>query len=487
MGRFNLCPNGHYYSEDLSSCPYCSNGNTTTKIKNGTTFTVISKDVKELRVATNVILEFDLAPDGVNRYMQITRKRGDLYLKDCITRIIGCKDEELSDNISQKVCEIEEYVNSELLKKNIYFFDDSDLSLHGDYYISGNKINSIVPDTLLTQILGSGSKLDLLYRIDPVKTGQTRIANTAASCASFSDEGFQNARKEIENSKYLSMSLNDNSKRVLSLTDRNKRLDINTADDYLSEDISAFRPMIVIKEYGKPDIELDWSPKTYSEWLTKIANNSGQSLYFRIYRQRVAEMMSTMLAKLSDLHKNGYIHCDLKPQNILCLTDGFLPIDGINVKKGEVSAGMTMNYCAPEQILTMPVSPATDIYNIGLMLLSVTDGIVYGKTSTFVIPTGGANVKEIKLLTEPMIYIDYESSNIADKDGIVYWKSFLERCLAFEQRNRFQNIESFASEYKRLLNNYPLKNYIEFQPNFGQLALVERNGKFEAGWFVNAE
>ena len=312
------------------------------------------------------------------------------------------------------------------------------------------------------------------------------VANTAA-CASLGDEDFQNARKEIESKKYLSISLNDNSKKVFCIPERHDELSIKSSDDYYCEDISIFQPTVLVKEYGKQDIVLDIKSSSYSDRLSKVANNGNQSLYFRVARQRVAEVLKTLFGKLSELHKNGMVHCDLKPQNILCLEDGLVPFDGINVKKGEISAGMTMNYCAPEQILTMPVSPSTDVYNLGLLILSIVDGILYGKTSAFVIPTGGANVKEVKLLSEPMVYLDYETANIENKEGVGFWKSFLEKCLAFEPRNRFPNIESFANEYNRLLELYPLKNSIEFTPDFGKLSMVQHDGKFEAAWFINVE
>ncbi len=487
MARLKMCPNGHYYSESLGCCPYCQNVNSVEKINDNTIWSSITKNANDLYLSTNVILDFDLAPDGIKRYVEINRKQSNLYLKKDLSWILGCKEDELPNNIDQRIIDIDASINEELLKKNIFTITNPNLLLDGDYYISEKQISSIVPETLLTQILGSGSKLDLLYNNNEGQGESDIMSNTAASCASYGSEGFQNARKDIESKKYLSISLNDNSKKVLCLTDKDNWINIKTALDYLSEDISMLRPQVVIKEYDQQDVVFDWQVETYAESLSRIANNPRQSLFLRVSRQRVAQMISTMLEKLSKLHKNGMVHCDLKPQNVLCLAGGLMPIDGINVKKGEVSAGMTMSYCAPEQILTLPVSPATDIYNLGIMLLSVVDCIVYGKTSTYVIPTGGSNVKQVKLLSEPMVYIDYESSNIENSEGIVYWKSFLERCLAFEARNRFQNIESFMSEYNHLLNIYPLKNYIEFKPNFGQLSLVKRDGQFEAGWFINAE
>lgn len=449
----------------------------------------ISQRASDLNYQTNIILGFDYAPDGIKRYVEINRKHGDDYLKSNIARIIECREEDISKDIQLKVDEIDMLVNEELLKKNIFYFNNLEKQLVGYYYVSNRPIGTIFPETLLTQILGTGSKLDLLYKNNAYQDHPVfseEMANTAA-CASYGDKDFQEARKEIESRKYISISLDDNSRKVLCIPERASDTRVKTIKEYVSESISAFQPMAVIREYGKQDVELDWRSNAYSDYLSKIANNRTQSLVYRVSRQKVAEVLSTLFGKISDLHKKGLVHCDLKPQNILCLDGGLMPFDGINAKRGEISAGMTMNYCAPEQILTMPISPATDIYNLGLMILSVIDGILYGKTSAYVIPIGGVNVKEVKLLSEPRVYLDYETANIENKEGIVFWKSFLEKCLAFESRNRFPNIESFAYEYNRLLELYPLKNEIEFSPNFGKLSLVRFNGKFEAAWLINVE
>lgn len=490
MNTFKTCPNGHYYSEDLNSCPYCGSGNETSKINEFATITPIIQSANDLLTNANIILEFDAAPDGIKRYVSVNRKRGDMYLKSRIAQMIGCKEEDVSSDIEQKLLDIDEVVTGILQKKNIYDIRHPEMNLDGDFYVSEKPISSIVPETLLTQILGRGSKLDLLYRehADNIHDAEKeKMAINTDVCAAFGDEDFQKARREVENKKYLAISLQNNAKKVLCIQDREHFSSVKTATDFRSEDISIFQPTIVIKEYDKKDIVCAWDAQTYAKYQAEIANNSHKSLYLRIPRQRVAEVISTMFAKLSTLHHKGLVHCDLKPQNILCFADGLIPFDSLDVKNGDISAGMTTNYCAPEQILTRPVSSATDIYNLGLMILSIVDGIVYGKTSTYVIPTGGTAVKNIELLSEPMIYIDYEKSNVENKDGIAHWRLFMEKCLAFDPKMRFQNIDIMAAEYKRILSSYPLINDIEFQPSFGRLSLVERNGNVEAGWFISAE
>lgn len=490
MSKLKICPNGHYYSENLNSCPYCSTKNASSKINEFATITPISQSANDLLTNANIILGFDDAPDGLKRYISVDRKQGDMYLKSRIAQMIGCKEEEISFEIEQKLLDIDAAVTGILQKKNIYDIRHPEINLDGDFYVSKRPISSIVPETLLTQILGRGSKLDLLYREHADyrrdDKNEKRAINTCA-CAAFGDENFQNARREVENKKYLAISLQNNAKKVLCLQERERFSSVKSVMDFQSEDISIFQPMVVIKEYDKQDIVCEWNAQTYAKYQTEIANNSHKSLYLRIPRQRVAEVIFTMFAKLSTLHKKGLVHCDLKPQNILCLANGLIPFDSVDVKNGDIAAGMTANYCAPEQILTRPISPATDIYNLGLMILSIVDGVVYGKTSTYVIPTGGTAVKNIELLSEPMIYIDYEKSNVENKEGIAHWRLFLEKCLAFDPKMRFQNIDIMATEYERILSSYPLINDIEFQPSFGRLSLVEHNGNIEAGWFINAE
>ena len=81
---------------------------------------------------------------------------------------------------------------------------------------------------------------------------------------------------------------------------------------------------------------------------------------------RVADAMAA-------LHAGGYVHCDLKPNNILvgrgaAAGDGVTVIDfgqacPIGTKKPRVQG--TPDYIAPEQVRCEPVTPATDVYNLG--------------------------------------------------------------------------------------------------------------------------
>lgn len=72
------------------------------------------------------------------------------------------------------------------------------------------------------------------------------------------------------------------------------------------------------------------------------------------------------------LHKQRYVHCDLKPSNILTCTDGQVKIIdfGQAVKTGTVKDRVqgTPDFIAPEQVRCKAVDPTTDVFNFGATL-----------------------------------------------------------------------------------------------------------------------
>lgn len=81
------------------------------------------------------------------------------------------------------------------------------------------------------------------------------------------------------------------------------------------------------------------------------------------------------------LHSMGYIHRDFKPANLLMERDGTLRLidfglarrfDRLNAKGTKVRG--TPAYMAPEQIRSKELSPATDVYQIGVTLFELLTG-----------------------------------------------------------------------------------------------------------------
>lgn len=72
---------------------------------------------------------------------------------------------------------------------------------------------------------------------------------------------------------------------------------------------------------------------------------------------------------LNAMHQHGFVHCDIKPNNILISKAGSIKIIdlGQSCKIGTVKSRIqgTPDYIAPEQVKRKPLSPKTDIFNLG--------------------------------------------------------------------------------------------------------------------------
>ena len=83
----------------------------------------------------------------------------------------------------------------------------------------------------------------------------------------------------------------------------------------------------------------------------------------------IVDCFIKVAAGLAAMHKAGYVHCDLKPANILCDAAGNVHVIDLGqackfgTKKERIQG--TPDYISPEQVKRLPVDEKTDVYNFG--------------------------------------------------------------------------------------------------------------------------
>ena len=115
---------------------------------------------------------------------------------------------------------------------------------------------------------------------------------------------------------------------------------------------------------------------------------SGGTLKDRILKRgplpaRTAAAVAAQIAEaLQVAHRNGVIHRDIKPHNILITDSGDIKVTDFGIARAASSSTMTKtgsilgtaHYISPEQAMGEPVGPASDLYSLGVVLYEMLTG-----------------------------------------------------------------------------------------------------------------
>jgi serine/threonine-protein kinase len=180
-------------------------------------------------------------------------------------------------------------------------------------------------------------------------------------------------------------------------------------------------------------------------------------------RQKLALFLN-MLRAVSFAHARLIVHRDLKPSNILVGRDGGVclldfgiarllqPEGGVRVAHTVMGAGaLTPAYAAPEQFRGEPVTVATDVYSLGVILYELLTGASpYSPAGSSL----GAYEHEVLYVEPPLMSRaarPAESGALrGDLDAIVA------KALEKKPGDRYASVEAFANDIERHLSAQPI-------------------------------
>jgi hypothetical protein len=156
--------------------------------------------------------------------------------------------------------------------------------------------------------------------------------------------------------------------------------------------------------------------------------------------------LKALCAALGYAHANGVVHCDVKPGNVMVDRGGIYLTDFGIARHAEsttttMAGAGTSAYMAPEQIRGETVSPATDVYALGVMLFEMLTGQRPFRGTEPGLEKGGTTVNErIRYGHLTLAPPDPRSLNSNLPAG---WSDLILKALSKQPELRFQSTQEF--------------------------------------------
>jgi len=175
---------------------------------------------------------------------------------------------------------------------------------------------------------------------------------------------------------------------------------------------------------------------------------------------RVLEIIKPICSAVAYAHKQGVVHCDIKPGNILLENTGRVLVTDFGIARLTDSSTATMvgagtpAYMAPEQVKGLDPVPQTDIYALGVMLFEMLTGGERPFTGERTTTTGTTSAK-----------VRWEQVNLSPPSPQIYNPELSDliaqvvlTCLAKDPKDRFQTAGELSAAFSTALEELGEEN-----------------------------
>jgi len=168
-------------------------------------------------------------------------------------------------------------------------------------------------------------------------------------------------------------------------------------------------------------------------------------------RQRLS-LMAEVVDAIAFAHGHLVVHRDIKPSNVLVNSEGRVKVLDFGIAKLLESErtrvtefqAMTPRYASPEQLLGKPISVASDIYQLGVLLLEVLTGKAPSETSLTSAIERAAAGRSMEL--------DPYTRRTLPGDVVLV----VEQCLRYDPQERYRDAGALKSDLISVCTGYPV-------------------------------